>query len=763
MRIISKLIKYKKLFKIKLPVFILSIIFYISCFSLKSQDFSKYDNVFQYIQTAKLSDAYLILFRYQNQDPLNPNVYYQLGKIYLQWLKEYDPLTEYIYFKQFSYNANLYFGLSKHYLDDKSARKYREYFTDIKIIDDDKKIDYDDIINDIQNKLNEINEYTSNVNSIYSYFNKTITYYNNCIRLFKEINNDYTKIKEIYLLTNDSLFAKLDSISNNFDSVIYCFEKYQEKLKEFPIKNYNQEYSLKKIMTYRLDGLTNTDFLKNKIELWNYGNWVENIYNVINSAVYKLRAEIDTANKRLSKALDQINSSESYNDHYKDFSVDKNLLFKISKFDPQSIILDLFVYKANKINWLNNSYYKTVQINDTSNINFVGRARNFQRLVENKIQLDNKYKNINEKVNNISINKYYNFFQSNYSGIEGFRDYLEKEKQNNESILNNIYSNFEYFLVKEENRFTGEYDYTIYSNYNIPLFIKKPVSENLIKNQLYTYSITEGINGNSYISGIMINDRQEYKAYIANIGSNKKALWISFFDIKASPAYFDKISINIQPLDNNGCFAVISSNLIKEQENEIFNTLYRIGPKGDIQSKIQLYRSLIACFIKYDEINDNFIVAYKKVNENKIDELIIDLNDSLGNNFWSQIIEIEGDLIDIIKLNEDYLVYMNISQYTIQDGRVIYTKDDQNSQIKPINMLFAYIDYRGKIINLNLLQSEKSYYVTRIVKLSNNLINILGYINVIDNAKNKYNNEIQSRMLYMLVDPTGNVVYSNLN
>ncbi len=738
MRIISNLIKFKKSFKIKIPVFILSLFFYISCFSLKSQDFSKYDDVFQYIQTAKLNDAYLVLFRYQNQDPLNPNVYYQLGKIYLQWLKEYDPLTEYNYFKQFSYNADLYLGLSKHYLDDKSARKYREYFTDINILDDDKKIDYDDVLYDIENKLNEITEYTSNINSIYTYFNKTITHYNNCIKLFKEINNNYTKIKEIYLLANDSLFTKLDSISNNFDSVIYCFEKYQEKLKEFPVKKYNQDYSLKKIMTYRLDGLTNADFLKSNIELWDYGKWVESIYNVINSDVYKLRAEIDTANKRLDKALDQIINLKSYNDNYKDFSVDKNLLFKISKFDPQSIILDLFDYKATKINWLNNSCYKTVQINDSSNISFIGRSRNFQRLVENKIQLDNKYKSINEKVNDISINKYYNFFQSNYGDLKGFRDYLENEKQNNESFLNDIFSNLEYFLTKEENKFTGKYDYTIYNNYNIPLFIKKPVSENLIKNQLYTYSITEGINGNSYISGIMINDRQEYKAYIANIVSNKKTAWISFFNIKVSPTYLDKISIKIQPLDNNGCFAVIASNLLEGQENEIFNTLYRIEPKGNIQSKIQLYRSLVACFIRYDEINDNFIVAYKKVNDNKIDELIIDLNDSLGNNFWSQIIEIEGDLIDIIKLNEDYLVYMNISQYTIQDGRVIYTKNDQNSQIKPINMLFAYIDYKGKIINLNLLQSEKSYYVTRIVKLSNNLINILGYINVVDNVMGNY-------------------------
>ena len=94
----------------------------------QSQELLKYKDVFEVLTTQGDEKAYPGLKLHQQQDPYHVNTYYQLGVICQKWAKKYDPLTEYDNVKYFVYHAKLYLDMAVKYLDDKEARKNREFY-----------------------------------------------------------------------------------------------------------------------------------------------------------------------------------------------------------------------------------------------------------------------------------------------------------------------------------------------------------------------------------------------------------------------------------------------------------------------------------------------------------------------------------------------------------------------------------------------------------------------------------------------------------
>ena len=82
-------------------------------------------------------------------------------------------------------------------------------------------------------------------------------------------------LKEIYYGNDFSLIKP-----NNYVDLIplfYISMLFRSGLDSFPLKSYNQRYKLKSIETYRLDGLTGSDFYMGYCIIWNYKEWVSNL------------------------------------------------------------------------------------------------------------------------------------------------------------------------------------------------------------------------------------------------------------------------------------------------------------------------------------------------------------------------------------------------------------------------------------------------------------------------------------------------------
>ena len=262
----------------KLKIF--SILILISFFltnSIQAQRRLKYKDIYEIIIQGDKETSYTQLLAYQKQDPQFASTYFQLALIAKVWAKQYDPLTDFKMAQFFIYNTKLYFGLAKLKMIAESG-KNREYYENAGIVPAKKKISPEEIAAFIDSNMVEIKEYERQITAISNYFSKTVEYYNNCVFLFKEVNRDYDKVKDIYLGSEKELIDKLTKIKIKFDSTIICFNNYSQAIKEYPILNYHQKYELKSIETFRLDGLTNANFLQNDIVLWNYSSCLLNQY-----------------------------------------------------------------------------------------------------------------------------------------------------------------------------------------------------------------------------------------------------------------------------------------------------------------------------------------------------------------------------------------------------------------------------------------------------------------------------------------------------
>ena len=257
-------------------------LFLILSINCLAQSELKYKDVYKFLSTKSEQEAYSQLEAFQKQDPFHANVYYQLGVLSQKWAKKYDPLTEYDNLKHFVYHADLYLNLALKYIDEKEAKKNWDLYQYVKIPEGAKKPKFADIINDVKVRVADVDSFKRNINQIRSNYLGIVDNYNDCLQIFLELNANNNQLKDIYLTADVKLISSIESLKSHYDSSLWYFDKYRDAIAVFPLKNYNQEYNVIPIETYRLHGLTNADFLKNDILLWDYKMWVDNVLAVIN-------------------------------------------------------------------------------------------------------------------------------------------------------------------------------------------------------------------------------------------------------------------------------------------------------------------------------------------------------------------------------------------------------------------------------------------------------------------------------------------------
>ena len=81
---------------------------------------------------------YQLLLMHQKQEPTHANTYYQLGVIGQKWSKELDLLQDRQNQEFYLKSAIQNFNEAKKLIDEKEARKHREYYVGVKPATGDK-------------------------------------------------------------------------------------------------------------------------------------------------------------------------------------------------------------------------------------------------------------------------------------------------------------------------------------------------------------------------------------------------------------------------------------------------------------------------------------------------------------------------------------------------------------------------------------------------------------------------------------------------
>lgn len=713
----------------------------------------KYKDIYEFVSKTDTIQTYEQMKAFQKQDPQHANSYYQLGLIAQSWSGKYDPLTQASDVRYFIYHTKVYLGLAKQNLDEKEVRKNREYYQNI-TVEEGEKLSLEKVIAEIDQRIETSEEFSTNFESLYTNFTKSVNAYNTCVKLFLEINKNNTKEKELLMTINEQLKTKIKELETNYDSTLFYLEAFEANLKKYPIKGYQQQHRIKKIDTYRLEGLTYSNFLENDIELWDFKQWTNNFNSLLNNDINRIRTKVDSTHKSLNQFSSNYRTTKIHSDSNAIVKINPKILFKIGKYDYNSVLIDFLNYEESKANYLRFSKKVANNILDSTKVNLKKKAYFYNKLLENKQHSDKLAKITTEDINTKSIAKYKDFIQSNYQNIDGFKAHIETEITDNNKIFENSLDNYKHFMY-QDSKIDLKDTALVFGKYSILLKLSTG-KKNLEENETFTENISISKNGEAYISG-KINISGKEKAFLC-LASDMKIKWFKTYSNKEATAN----SGLILEAGEESCFLIVSS----IEGSNCTNKLLKISNTGRKLMEKELVENKVPRYLNYDDINEKILIAYygntQESYSSTIKELLIaSYNTELKiSPSWTNAAKLNliGDFVDIIQINESIYVFSNFHEYKNINSQSMFVPE--KSSPNQLNALLTVINKEGTITKMIPFLSNDYYYLTNIVKVDNNLINLIGIKGEVKEAKKAIGKEA-GKLHYMLLNAKGELTYSN--
>lgn len=277
-------------------------------------------------------EAVYILSDYQQFLPTFPATYYHLGVRYFDLIRAEHPIRDYYEFRQNIYRTRLYLGNCLHYAKDQNLKAI--HYAGLPFAG--KKPEYTDLERFIKAKLDSVAHISKLSESVYQDYYRLVNRYALCRTMFTDFAERYTREKNAHLLLSANDLAQLNQLQIQADSLQDDIRQLEASLAKFPIANYQPSFSWEEISLYRLDGLTNTNFLQNSVVLWNYGEWVRDFLKTQEQVYATYYDDIEIEYGLMQRAIEQLQAGKPCK-----IQEDKILLNRIDRLDYQSFMKNL--------------------------------------------------------------------------------------------------------------------------------------------------------------------------------------------------------------------------------------------------------------------------------------------------------------------------------------------------------------------------------------------------------------------------------------
>jgi hypothetical protein len=686
-------------------IFLYSICFVLFVGSTAAQQsFKSFDDLVQQLAGLNREQAYDLLSLYQRENPHHANTYFRLGEICYEWMMEIDPLTHISDMQYMAHNTSVFYGLSQLYLDDRDVKRNREYYVQANPTGNLKDMEAAHVQAYIRKKIDEITQYTTSVNLIHRYFSRSISHYNRCVDLFRAINDENENLKGMYLTASETFLQNVDALSVAFDSTLHYFSLYKETLAHRPIKDYRQQYALKNIETFRLDGLTNANFLNNRIELWNYGLWVTQLREILNSEIKPLRNDIALIERSQNEQLALLKATTAYSDSCVTYVLPLIQQNKINQYDYQSMILALFRYKQATLEMLVKNF---ATINDPA-----GNRQPTERLgwyyhelTQYKLKTDSLYKTLLSTITPNNIRKYTDVIQANYNGSESvLRNYAGQQKEYIRKQYQLSLEHYKEAVLQDMNTFREFPSDAGYRGTQLPATIR-PVGLDFSSTDKYIVKDVKTLeNGDAFITGSTLagNVRVAFAAYI----KENTVAWNKNIDI--GDKRLKDCGMIILPHEN-GCFVAVAS---KEETSETtVNTIVSFDKQGKETGRYTISATSIPRYLLYDDISEKLLAVFYGKGENVHASQAMEVYQitATGEQEWTQQIPVAGALFDIVRINDNLLFFANVPDHA-----------------GSCSIQAVFMTSEGKILKTIPYPSKQSVYGLKALKITSNTINVIG-------------------------------------
>lgn len=695
-------------------------------------DYKKYFPLFKPTYDTKIKDyIFQDLKKIVKYQPLEINPVFQISEYYFQRINDFDVLREYQAIHSTCDSALRYIEIFETKVTEKEIKKKgkRYYMEFLKFPANDtlniEKVSLAEIQNELNRRKKVIARQKVEVDSIYINFKASINEYLIANEIFRDICGTYPTIKELYIMADyDTLFEKMSPMKEHYYKSLAYFERYKKALEVHPMENYTTTYSIVPIENYRIHGLTRTSFLTNDIRLWDYASWYDNILTFYQDEIISMRAMVtDYDNKLEALVLEKEKTATPSEER---FYLDLYTIGKIKKYDPNAYPVNIYEYKEQKINLLNQvAYSKVINTGLKGDLKYIRSQADVW--TESEKAMD-RINNIPTDMESIGYKKHAKYFQVKYNDnlpafISKEKKYINQQQNHAEILLKNIIVNYFSSTPADSAQFIS------YEKDSISL---EPIHENneFIVRRINTLHVRPGKNDNQLLIGT-IKDKKNIDVFVANLDSTNKISYVSRFPFNPKE-YQGLPSIDIPTINMKGgnLHIIVTVEGVKVGENKISlnnKVLIFEQKSGKLLREMPLISNKYPRVFRYLQDKKSYLVAFKGASKNNIqnyDTLNIQNIKVNGEVLWNTDLLMKGTVTEIIALPNEYLVVANINKLSnIDETKVL---NSTHSEFGNFNTGILKLDLYGTPINGTVLTSDTAYQSIFALTDYDNTLNLIG-------------------------------------
>ncbi len=710
----------------------------------------KYKDIFPTIMAAEEEQKLMMIKEYLLLETSHPNSVYQLAKIYIDRYKRADALTEYDLAIANAEQARGRITQSKLFIDEKEVKRNNEFY-----LGDDGFVEltFETLSTYLNEEEQKVADFLQKLPPIYKNFTQSVAYYDKAIKMYAALNGTFNTQDDFLLFFDSEVDNQLGQLKNYYDSTLYHLDTYLKLTKEYSIKR-KQEYELLPIDVYRMQGLvTRINFLDNNIEIWNYGKWVDDMRSIVENELKSIKRDLTNIDQKLDSKIKSVSAEDESVQ-----IVDSKIIHNLEKYDFQSFPSAVLNFKQYKI-YLLQSGLRSLYYDTAKDVDAESKYIYFSEMMRMSREADSLLTKVKTRNTDIKRKRFQDYVDNSLLGDKGVNTYISKEQKELKDQYFTYVDKLKFTILNNEK--TSNLDSGKFVNYKklkLPLFTVE--LQDIVDAGKY-YPTLKRMNPDSsfYLGGMKRNTKapNNLVTFVYKVKGNK-VQWLKEFDISIDSLKSDANSfLGAMELTKEGCAILVNSrHMISSMA---MNTLIYLDENGE-EMFVNVFEDVekFPRLMKYDEIDNKFIMAFRGDSPTQDffrekETRIIALN-GLGERLWDNQFNYAGSIVDLISLNNGFIFVSNFTLLKM-DG-ITYDMGRDGST----NVVVYKLDRQGNILRKSVIENKESFYLNKVIKASENNINLLGYTdNLTVNFRSKLSD--QNNLVHLILDSNTDVLASS--
>lgn len=315
----------------------------------------KYKDLFVLLNAKQYEQAEPFLRKYLAENDDNPNAHLFMGLIFQDKAAHNDVLKHTDILVGNLDSAVLFYDRAYKEIDEKEIKRNDEYYQaynrrDLRTGKFGVKLS--DVQFDLEKKMEALKERKELIRQLKTHYINAEALYNKAQFLYKDIQMRYGNFKTLYLQSNDTTVVDVKRVAMVFDSCLTAFNNYKAVSEKIGKTGYNQELTLREISDLGKDGASPSDFMNDKLDLWDYKKLASQIAANIRDEIVPMRDHLIAYDIEINKLREKLrrDSVSVRSDLTK--LVDKILYDQLKKYDNDPLPMDVFGMKISELEYL---------------------------------------------------------------------------------------------------------------------------------------------------------------------------------------------------------------------------------------------------------------------------------------------------------------------------------------------------------------------------------------------------------------------------